>query len=99
MVPFLLDATKGNIFVNSPCVEGQIYQKKKKYFLIVETMIQSYRVSESNVGYKRIQPLPVFIWNPIRNLFYTKKDILEPKEEAPSLGSPDDPNQPIIPMD
>ena len=62
-------------------------------------MIQSYRVSESNVGYTRIQPLPVFIWNPIRNLFYTKKDILEPKEEASPLASPDDPAQPVIIFD
>ena len=57
-------------------------------------MIQSYRVSESNVGYTRIQPLPVFIWNPIRNIFYTKKDILEPKEEASPLASSDDSSRP-----
>ena len=37
-----------------------------------------YGVLQSNLGFEKVQSLPVFIWNPIRNLFFTKKDILDP---------------------
>ena len=45
-----------------------------------------YGVLQSNLGFKKVQSLPVFIWNPIRNLFFTKKDILDP--DTPDV-SPD----------
>ena len=50
-----------------------------------------YGVLQSNLGFKKVQSLPVFIWNPIRNLFYTKKDILDPdtSDVIPDPDSPD----------
>ena len=48
-----------------------------------------YGVLQSNLGFKKVQSLPVFIWNPIRNLFYTKKDILDPDTPDVSPDTPD----------
>ena len=50
-----------------------------------------YGVLQSNLGFKKVQSLPVFIWNPIRNLFFTKKDILDPDtpDVEPDPDSPD----------
>ena len=41
-------------------------------------MIQQYGVLPSNLAFAKLQSLPVYIWNPIRNLFETKEDKLDP---------------------
>ena len=51
---------------------------KKKYVVIVETMdnkISLYRGLPGNREFSGIQGLPYFIFNPLRNLLFTKEDI------------------------
>lgn len=43
-------------------------------------MIQQYGVLPSNLAFAKLQSLPVYIWNPIRNLLETKEDKFDPIE-------------------
>ena len=54
----------------------------------------SYRGLSTNQQYTKIQSLPVGIWNPLRNILFTKEDIQEdtpadtPVETQNGLGKP-----------
>lgn len=37
--------------------------------------MQRYEILPYNFGFRKLQSLPVVIWNPLRNLLFTKKDI------------------------
>ncbi|MAI14964.1 MAG: hypothetical protein CMM15_13200 [Rhodospirillaceae bacterium] len=54
------------------------FYKKKIYVLVVETMnnkISLYRGLPGNREFSGIQGLPYFVFNPLRNLLFTKEDI------------------------
>lgn len=66
-------------------------------------MIQQYGVLPSNLAFAKLQSLPVYIWNPIRNLFETKEDKLDPVDpptpEPTPVGSGDPAPTPVGPGD
>ena len=51
-------------------------------------MIQQYGVLPSNLAFAKLQSLPVYIWNPIRNLFETKEDKLDPVDPPTPAPAP-----------
>jgi hypothetical protein len=64
---------------------------KKKYVVIVETMdnkISLYRGLPGNREFSGIQGLPYFIFNPLRNLLFTKEDIDHSASETASSSDP-----------
>ena len=44
--------------------------------------MQRYEILPYNFGFRKLQSLPVVIWNPLRNLFFTKKDISIPNQNS-----------------